>query len=104
MPTAYTFRAIAEAGAAIYLGGFSGEQGNVYKITVADDGTLNTLTSVITLPGGEKITGLLGYLGTYIILGTSQGLRVAIASDNGDLSYDNTNPKRRRTLVSHRPC
>jgi len=87
MPTAYTFRAIAEAGAAIYLGGFSGEQGNVYKITVADDGTLNTLTSVITLPGGEKITGLLGYLGTYIILGTSQGLRVAIASDNGDLSY-----------------
>ncbi len=78
MPTAYTFRAIAEAGAAIYLGGFSGEQGNVYKITVADDGTLNTLTSVITLPGGEKITGLLGYLGTYIILGTSQGLRVAM--------------------------
>jgi len=87
MPTAYTFRSIAEAGAAIYVGGFSGEQGNVYKITVADDGTLNTLTSVITLPGGEKITGLLGYLGTYIILGTSQGLRIAIASENGDLSY-----------------
>ena len=87
LPLAYTFRAIAEAGAAIYVGGFSGEQGNVYKITVADDGTLNTMTSVITLPGGEQITGLLGYLGTYIILGTSQGLRVAIASENGDLSY-----------------
>jgi hypothetical protein len=87
LPLAYTFRAIAEAGSAIYVGGFSGEQGNVYKITVADDGTLNTMTSVITLPGGEQITGLLGYLGTYIILGTSQGLRVAIASENGDLSY-----------------
>jgi len=87
LPLAYTFRAIAEAGAAIYVGGFSGEQGNVYKITVDDTGTLNTMTSVITLPGGETITGLLGYLGTYIILGTSQGLRVAIANDTGDLSY-----------------
>jgi hypothetical protein len=87
LPLGYTFRAISEAGAAIYIGGFSGEQGNVYKITVADDGTLNTMTSVITLPGGEQITGLLGYLGTYVILGTSQGLRVAIANDTGDLSY-----------------
>lgn len=87
LPLGYTFRAVTEAGAAIYIGGFSGEQGNVYKITVADDGTLNTMTSVITLPGGEQITGLLGYLGTYVILGTSQGLRVAIANDTGDLSY-----------------
>ena len=51
IPLGYTFRAIAEAGAAIYVGGFSGEQGNVYKITVANDGTLNTMTSVVTLPG-----------------------------------------------------
>lgn len=87
LPLGYTFRAIAEAGAAIYVGGFSGEQGNVYKITVADDGTLNTLTSVITLPGGETVTGLFGYLGTYVIIGTSRGLRVAIANDTGDLSY-----------------
>jgi hypothetical protein len=87
LPFGYTFRAIAESGAAIYIGGFSGEQGNVYKITVADDGTLNTMTSVITLPGGEQITGLLGYLGTYVILGTSRGLRIAIANEVGDLSY-----------------
>jgi hypothetical protein len=87
LPTAYTFRAVTEAGAAIYIGGFSGEQGNIYKITVANDGTLNTMTSVVTLPGGEKITGLLGYLGTYIIMGTSKGVRVAIANEVGDLSY-----------------
>ena len=87
IPIGYTFRAIAEAGAAIYVGGFSGEQGNVYKITVANDGTLNTMTSVVTLPGGETVTGLFGYLGTYIIIGTSAGVRVAIANDTGDLSY-----------------
>ena len=87
IPLGYTFRAIAESGAAIYVGGFSGEQGNVYKITVANDGTLNTMTSVVTLPGGETVTGLFGYLGTYIIIGTSAGVRVAIANDTGDLSY-----------------
>jgi len=87
LPFGYTFRAVTETGAAIYVGGFSGEQGNVYKITVANDGSLNTMTSVITLPSGENITGLLGYLGTYVAIGTSRGLRIAIANEVGDLSY-----------------
>lgn len=87
LPLAYTFRAITESGAAIYVGGYSGEQGNVFKITVASDGTLNTMTSVVTLPGGETVTGLFGYLGTFVAIGTSRGLRIAIANDAGDLSY-----------------
>lgn len=87
LPIGYTFRDIAESGPAIYVGGFSGEQGNIFKITVANDGTLNTMTSVITLPGGETVTGLLGYLGTYVAIGTSRGLRIAIANETGDLSY-----------------
>jgi len=87
LPTGYTFRAVTEAGAAIYVGGFSGEQGTVYKITVANDGSLNTMTTVVTLPSGENITGLLGYLGTYVAIGTSRGLRIAIANEVGDLSY-----------------
>ena len=87
LPINYTFRAIADSGAAIYVGGFSGEQGHVFKITVANDGTLNTMTSVITLPGGETVTGLLGYLGTYVAIGTSRGLRIAVSNEVGDLSY-----------------
>lgn len=87
LPLGYTFRAIAESGAAIYVGGFSGSQGTVFKITVDSTGSLNTMTSVITLPSDEQITGLLGYLGTYVILGTSQGLRIAVANEVGDLFY-----------------
>ena len=87
LPTAYTFRAVTESGAAIYIGGFSGEQGTVYKITVANDGSLNTMTSVITLPSSEEVTGLFGYLGTYVAVGTNRGLRIAIANEVGDLSY-----------------
>lgn len=87
LPKAFTFRSIAESGAAIYVGGFSGQQGSVFKITVANDGTLNTMTSVVTLPGGETVTGLFGYLGTYVAIGTSRGVRIAISNDAGDLSY-----------------
>lgn len=87
LPLGYTFRAIAESGAAIYVGGFSGSQGTVYKITVANDGTLNTMTTVIALPSDEQVTGLLGYLGTYVAVGTSQGMRIAVANEVGDLFY-----------------
>lgn len=87
LPIGYTFRAITEGAAAMYIGGFSGEQGTVFKITVDNTGALTTMTSVITLPGGETVTGLLGYLGTYVVLGTSRGVRIAIANDTGDLSY-----------------
>ncbi len=94
MPTGYTFRAITEAGAAIYVGGFSGEQGNVYKITVDNTGALTTMTSVVTLPSGEEVTGLLGYLGTYVAIGTSRGLRIAIdeTSNNVNFNYLLTTP------------
>lgn len=87
LPINYTFRAVTESGPAIYVGGFSGEQGNIFKITVANDGTLNTMTSVVTLPGGEVVAGLFGYLGTYVAIGTSRGVRIAIANEAGDLSY-----------------
>lgn len=87
LPINYTFRAVTESGPAIYVGGFSGEQGNIFKITVANDGTLNTMTSVVTLPGGEVVAGLFGYLGTYVAIGTSRGVRIAVANEAGDLSY-----------------
>lgn len=87
LPINYTFRAVTESGPAIYVGGFSGEQGNIFKITVANNGSLNTMTSVVTLPGGETVAGLFGYLGTYVAIGTSRGVRIAIANETGDLSY-----------------
>jgi hypothetical protein len=87
LPLAFTFRAVSESSAAIYVAGYSGNQGMVFKMTVDNTGALNTLTSVAILPNDEQVTGMLGYLGTYVIIGTSKGVRVAVSNDAGDLSY-----------------
>lgn len=87
LPIGFVFRAITESSAAIYVGGYSGSQGSVFKITVDNTGALTTMTSVLILPAGEQLLGLFGYLGTFLMVGTNKGVRVAIANDNGDLSY-----------------
>lgn len=87
LPIGYTFNGVTEASAAIYVGGVAGDQGGVYKITVDSSGALTTMTSVLQLPRGESLTAMYGYLGTFVVLGTDQGVRIAIANDNGDLSY-----------------
>lgn len=87
LPIGFIFRAITESSAAIYVGGYSGNQGTVFKITVDSTGALTTMTSVLVLPVGEQLFGLFGYLGTFLMVGTSKGVRVAIANDAGDLSY-----------------
>lgn len=87
LPIGFTFTAVTEASAAIYVGGFSGDEGTAYKITVDNTGALTTMTSVLQLPRGEIMTAMYGYLGTFVVLGTNQGVRVAIADDNANLSY-----------------
>ena len=87
LPIGYTFNGVTEASAAIYVGGVAGDQGGAYKITVDSSGALTTMTSVLQLPRGESLTAMYGYLGTFVILGTDQGVRIAIANENGDLSY-----------------
>ena len=84
------FTSITSSGAAIYVSAFSGIQSNIYKFTLASNGTMPTLTSAITaaeMPVGEKIYRISYYLG-YMGIGTSQGLRVAAVSDtDGSISY-----------------
>jgi hypothetical protein len=87
LPIGFTFTAVTEASAAIYVGGFSGDEGTAYKIQVDSTGALTTMTSVLQLPRGETMTAMYGYLGAFVVLGTNQGVRVAIADDNANLSY-----------------
>jgi len=87
LPIGFRFMGITESSAAIYVGGFSGDEGLALKITVDNTGALGTMTTVLVLPRGEKLTGMYGYLGTYVALGTSRGVRIAIADATGNLSY-----------------
>jgi hypothetical protein len=85
----FVYSSITSSGAAIYVTGYSGNQSNIQKFTLASNGTMPTLTSAITaaeMPSGERIFKIFYYLG-YMLIGTDKGLRVAAVSDDGSLAY-----------------
>ena len=86
----WTWTSISEGGSAIYVAGYSGTNGAIYKFTLSTAGVMPTLTSGIIaaqLPNGEYPHKIESYLG-YLLIGTNKGVRVATISDtNGDLTY-----------------
>ena len=87
LPIGFRFTAVAESSAAIYVGGYSGDEGLAFKISVDTTGALSTMVTVLVLPRGETLTAMYGYLGTFVAIGTSRGVRIAISDTSGNLSY-----------------
>lgn len=87
LPIGFRFMAVAESSSAIYIGGFSGDEGLAFKISVDTNGALTTMVTVLVLPRGETLTAMYGYLGTFVAIGTSRGVRIAVADSSGNLSY-----------------
>jgi hypothetical protein len=85
---------ISEGPAAFYVGGYAGSQSSLYKITL-DTANANSLgfpelltpTVVVDLPEGEILNAFDVYLGTFGVLCTNKGVRVAVVSVDGDISY-----------------
>jgi hypothetical protein len=86
----WTWTSVSEGGSAIYVAGYSGTNGAIYKFTLSTAGVMPTLTSGIIaaqLPNGEYPHKIESYL-NYLVIGTNKGVRVATISDtNGDLTY-----------------
>ena len=85
---------ISEGPAAFYVGGYAGSQSSLYKITLDPANAnalgfpeLNVPTVVVDLPEGEIINAFDVYLGTFGVLCTNKGVRVALVSPDGDISY-----------------
>ena len=87
VPKNWTWSGITEANAAIYISGNSGEHSTLLKLQVNTDATLGTLINAALLPRGEIITSLYCYLGTYVMVGTNKGARIATSDTNGDITY-----------------
>ena len=87
MPTGWVWNSITEARNAIYLGGYSGEHSTIFKLAVDNTGALGTIVTTAILPRGEVVKSLYSYLGTYVMLGTNKGARIATSDTNGDLTY-----------------
>jgi hypothetical protein len=85
---------ISEGPAAFYVGGYAGSQSSLYKITLDTTNTnalgfpeLNAPTVVVDLPEGEILNAFDVYLGTFGVLCTNKGVRIALISADGDINY-----------------
>ena len=87
MPALWIWSAIAEGSSAIYFGGYAGEHSTIFKLSVDNAGALGTIITAATMPRGEIILSLYTYLGTYLMVGTNKGARIATLDQNGDMTY-----------------
>jgi hypothetical protein len=88
--TGWTWSAITEGPQAIYASGYRGMNSAIYKFTLSTAGAMPTLTQAVTaadFPDDEYVMNIAVYLGTYMVIGTSKGIRIGILDANGDLTY-----------------
>jgi hypothetical protein len=87
MPALWQWAGITEGTNAIYLGGYAGDHSAIYKLQVDNTGALGTIVTAATLPRGETVLSLYSYLGTFLMVGTNKGARIATLEQNGDMTY-----------------
>lgn len=80
---------ISEGPTAIYASGTNGSQSTIYKITVDFSGAVETFTPTVTatLPTGELVNDIYGYIGSFLGIATTKGFRVGEFDSNGDVVY-----------------
>lgn len=82
---------IADSPDSILMAGHDGTNSYVYSVTVTEGegGTpeFTAASEVARMPYGERITCMGTYLGAYIALGTSLGIRTGIMGEGGRVQY-----------------
>lgn len=80
---------VAETPDAILLSGASGSESVVMAVTLEDADPLPLLSSprqVLVVPRGEQVTCMGTYLGSYVVFGTTAGVRVGTVGQSGTVS------------------
>ena len=90
--TGWTWTSVAESPSAILAAGHAGGVGAIYAFTLEDPTSgstpkLGAAFQVAEFPPGEEIHSIRVYLGTYIGIGTSKGVRVGLIGDGGQVQY-----------------
>lgn len=87
----WTWVDLADSPDSILLAGHDGTNSAIYSITVTDDEagvpTFTGAAEVARLPYGERVTCMGTYLGTFVALGTSRGIRIGLVADAGRVQY-----------------
>jgi hypothetical protein len=82
---------VAETGSAILASGYADNDSALFRFTLEQDENnmpvLSGGSQVAHMPPGERVTCMGTYLGAYIVLGTSAGVRVGFINDAGSVQY-----------------
>lgn len=81
---------VTETPTGFLMSGYSGNYSTISKVTLQSSGTTSALTYpvvVAELPLGETVRTIRGYLGSYVGIGTSQGIRVGTIDSTGSITY-----------------
>ena len=89
--TGWTWTGIADGPGSIYLSGYANDVSAIYRTTVtAPSGggaiTLSTPVVIAEMPRGEKVLNIYSYLGNYLAIATSSGIRVAQIAADGTIT------------------
>lgn len=85
----WTWTDFAEGPTSIYASGYAGDTSAIYRIAVSTSTTAVSLDQplvVAELPRGELVRSMYAYIGSFLIVGTSKGVRVAAIQSDGSLS------------------
>jgi YD repeat-containing protein len=88
-PAGWTWTDISEGPAAIYLAGFVGDTSTIERVGVSattSTVTLDVPVVVADMPRGETVLTTYSYVGSFLIVGTTLGARVALINSDGSLS------------------
>jgi hypothetical protein len=87
--TTWKWTGICDGPNAIYISGYSGVSGGIFRLALDTTGAVPLLNKALTaadMPQGEYVTTLGSYLGKYLIIGTNRGVRVGQIDTSGWLS------------------
>lgn len=87
VPIGWRWSDIAEGRGAIYLSGYAGDKSAIFRVQPDNTGVLGAAVSVADIPRGEVVHALFGYLGTFLAIGTSRGVRMAAIADDATIVY-----------------
>jgi hypothetical protein len=87
--TAWTWTGIADGPGSIYFSGYANDVSAIYKTTITGgSGTVSLAAPVVIaeMPRGEKVLNIYSYLGNYLAIATSSGIRVAQIAADGTIT------------------
>lgn len=88
-PSGWVWTDMTEGPSAIYLSGYVGDTSTIERISVdttVSAVTLDVPTVSAEMPRGERVSTLYAYVGSFLIVGTSEGCRVAAINTDGTLT------------------